>query len=238
MLVAEEVKDGSLSTDAWEPPIDQELHETVTCLDRRPRRSKEAQRKNKEALKQSRLLQRTATPFGGERRLMAATAGGPSFAGLQSLLPDNVSYYLRKRVDFLEIDGEMPISAVSSDWSWQFVGRDGAMCELSPIIFDETNAHGASVWGPAMEGAIAVTLRGRRSFEAMARNAEAAGAAGLVVINQKSAWDESFQMCLDSPGFAGIYLAPPKIPAILVPKSAKELLCAGRSGLRARFVRR
>jgi len=139
------------------------------------RRSKESIRKTKEAIQKSRMLQRQATPFGGERKLMAVSLVGPSLGGLVNMLPDSVSYYLRKKVDFLEIEDETPISAISSDWSWSFAKNDGSMCLRSPTYFDSENPNGASVWGREAIGAIVVTIRGKTTFDKMARNAEEAG---------------------------------------------------------------
>mmetsp|Transcript_4095 Transcript_4095/g.9703 ORF Transcript_4095/g.9703 Transcript_4095/m.9703 type:complete len:470 (+) Transcript_4095:220-1629(+) len=187
----------------------------------------------------TRRVQQPIAPWGDGRMLGAA--GGPTMANLVGLLPTSVGQMLRRKVDFLEIDDEIPISAVSSDWSWTFVrSSDGVMCSRAALFFDPNNRHGSRTWGRSAHGAIVVAIRGRVSFDKMARRAEAAGAVALVVVNNHSKWDESFEMGAESVGFAGLYLAAPRVPAILVPKSAKDLLCVSSQErqLRGKIVRR
>ena len=63
----------------------------------------------------------------------------------------------------------------------------------APLLFDKGNEMGKSTWQGAA-GKIVVALRGDEEFEAMARRAEASGAAGLVVIDN----EEALHFCLRS----------------------------------------
>merc|ERR1712190_293734 len=133
----------------------------------------------------------------------------------------------------------MGISAASADWAWRFVGSDGQMCALAPVVFDPANPHGKRTWGSSAKGAIVVAHRGEATFEEMARSAEEAHAVALVVVDHgEEVCIDDVQMCLSSVGVGGFYLFPPALPACLVPSSAAEVLCSGRANLRARIIRR
>lgn len=186
------------------------------------------------------LLKRTATPFGGERRLVGAGIVGPSMAGMWSLLPEQVHSFMRPKVDFVEVEGEPAISACSADWSWSFVQQDGTLCKQASVHFDVGNKKGEGCWfGAAACGAVVVAERNATTnLERVLRNAEEVGAVGLILVNDATPWDEDFELRLESLSFAGLYYTPPKLPAVLVPARYHEVLCSGRDDLRARLVRR
>mmetsp|Transcript_82974 Transcript_82974/g.231504 ORF Transcript_82974/g.231504 Transcript_82974/m.231504 type:complete len:178 (-) Transcript_82974:104-637(-) len=156
---------------------------------------------------------------------------------LRALIPRSLSDLLRSAVDFLEVEGEAPMATASADWTWSLVGPDGVACPSAPVVFDPKNVSGAERWGADAQGAIVVAQRGTCSFQAMVRCAEDAGAAALVVVDNSEVWEGRIQMSLET-GVAGFYLVPPRLPAVLVPRHAGELLCRERSGLRARIIRR
>ena len=101
--------------------------------------------------------------------------------------------------DFLELEHSEPVACVKADWSEKLLKRrklealrlrrGGACGEVgpladAPVLFEKGNAKGASTWRDGA-GKIVVALRGDEEFEAMARRAEASGAAGLVVIDNE-----------------------------------------------------
>eukprot|EP00931_Biecheleriopsis_adriatica_P110821 TRINITY_DN85151_c0_g1_i1.p1 TRINITY_DN85151_c0_g1~~TRINITY_DN85151_c0_g1_i1.p1 ORF type:complete len:188 (-),score=51.90 TRINITY_DN85151_c0_g1_i1:45-608(-) len=142
-----------------------------------------------------------------------------------------------KTVDYLEVAGEEPIAGVHADWSEKLLrsrglGKDGPLCEMSPVYFDVKNSGGTANWGPEARGRLVVTLRGDTEFEVMARRAEASGAVGLVIVDNLDVFEDDWEMASEDPR-----RPPPGVPAVLVPKHCEKLLCKG-SELQARLLRR
>jgi hypothetical protein len=134
-------------------------------------------------------------------------------------------------VDYVEIDGQEPIEAISADWSDGLVDKVGALCQTAPIFFDVSNASGTEVWGPAARGAIVVAIRGVEGFEEMTVNAASAGALALIVVDNEARWKNNWAMTTDTG-------KPPSVPAVLVSKEAAQVICSGSQDLVARIVRR
>eukprot|EP00927_Polykrikos_kofoidii_P079597 TRINITY_DN76386_c0_g1_i1.p1 TRINITY_DN76386_c0_g1~~TRINITY_DN76386_c0_g1_i1.p1 ORF type:complete len:184 (+),score=35.75 TRINITY_DN76386_c0_g1_i1:61-612(+) len=153
-------------------------------------------------------------------------------------LPQALLEELRPKVDFLEVEGELPLTVASSEWSGGLVGPDGILCDTAPLFYDKENRHGEYELRSDASGTIVVFRRGTSTFEAMARRAEEAGAVGIVVVDNADAWDHDVVMSMEGDWWSRIGKSPPTIPAVLVRKAAKEFLCYGRRGLKARIVRR
>eukprot|EP00747_Dinoflagellata_sp_TGD_P188256 gnl/TRDRNA2_/TRDRNA2_46976_c0_seq1.p1 gnl/TRDRNA2_/TRDRNA2_46976_c0~~gnl/TRDRNA2_/TRDRNA2_46976_c0_seq1.p1 ORF type:complete len:185 (-),score=36.93 gnl/TRDRNA2_/TRDRNA2_46976_c0_seq1:47-601(-) len=176
--------------------------------------------------------------FFGDKRHVATVDGSGylDWPGLESWLPTPLRSLFRAKVDFLEVDGEAPVAGVSAEWTaWLYncsSSTDGALliCPPAPLLFDPANKDGTTAWGSAGKGAAVVTKRGDTTFEEMARNAEASGAAALVVV------DNSEVMGGEKPPLDP---KPLELPAILVPARVGELLLSERcKGLKASIVRR
>lgn len=134
-------------------------------------------------------------------------------------------------VDYVEIDGQEPIEAISADWSDGLVSKVGALCQTAPILFDVSNASGTEVWGPAARGAIVVAVRGVAGFEEMTVNAASAGALALIVVDNEARWKNNWLMTTDTG-------KPPSVPAVLVSKEAAQIMCSGSQDVMARIIRR
>mmetsp|Transcript_66172 Transcript_66172/g.186331 ORF Transcript_66172/g.186331 Transcript_66172/m.186331 type:complete len:183 (+) Transcript_66172:67-615(+) len=136
-------------------------------------------------------------------------------------------------VDWLEVDGEEPVKAVSADWSGRLVKKGGCLCKPAPVFFDSANAYGGATWGPQASGAIVVAMRGDVEFEKMALRAERAGALAVVVVDNQESAECGWTMALEDPHKPG-----PRVPAILVPRKSKDTLCSSGRSLQASIVRR
>lgn len=119
---------------------------------------------------------------------------------------------------YLELAGEPPVVCVNADWSVTLAG--GVLCHKSPIVHDPANADGGQVWGPLAKGIVVVSCRGDVQFEDMARNAEKAGAVGLVVVDNEDIFEDDWVMTADA-------LPYPRLPTVLVPKRLGARLCHG-----------
>eukprot|EP00403_Amphidinium_massartii_P027412 CAMPEP_0178401734 /NCGR_PEP_ID=MMETSP0689_2-20121128/16458_1 /TAXON_ID=160604 /ORGANISM="Amphidinium massartii, Strain CS-259" /LENGTH=335 /DNA_ID=CAMNT_0020022571 /DNA_START=156 /DNA_END=1163 /DNA_ORIENTATION=+ len=142
-------------------------------------------------------------------------------------------------MDFLEIDGQAPISACSAKWCPKsLVGLGGELCSRAKLCFDPSNPSGLKAWGKTAAGAIVVAKRGA-SFDHVARNAEVAGACALVIVDNRDVWKHDTELCpRQALSKAGDLSKPePCIPTILVPKECENILCC-RAGLSAVIVRR
>lgn len=121
-----------------------------------------------------------------------------------------------------------PVAAVSAG---------GALASATaPVFFDSRNPHGARPWGPAARGCVVVARRGECSFERKARNAAAACAAALIVVDgQSQQWDPEQLIEREEPPLPG---PPLVLPTVLVPAERGEVLCFGESTLHATVVLR
>mmetsp|Transcript_6320 Transcript_6320/g.10672 ORF Transcript_6320/g.10672 Transcript_6320/m.10672 type:complete len:238 (+) Transcript_6320:57-770(+) len=160
------------------------------------------------------------TPGAGCLWCWQANTTGACKPAWHDLLPRPLADLFREKVDFLDVEGEKPVAAVSADWSTARTG--GSLCSRAPLLFDPWNVDGSKVWSKAAKGTIVVARRGADDFGAVTRNAEAAGAVALVLVDDDDEWVGDWQMTLDACGKA------PSIPAVLVPKFMEELLCSDR----------
>lgn len=144
-------------------------------------------------------------------------------------------------VDFLEVEGEPPITACSAEWCSSFsypIGPAGQLCHRSPVVFDSDNDGGGAAWGETARGAVVVARRGL-PFELMAHHAERAGANALVVIDNQEIWDPNLELAQEKSSiWTWIQGTAPTVPTILVPKTAEALLCFSNRNLQATVVRR
>jgi len=149
----------------------------------------------------------------------AAGDGGLGLPRLQDFLPTPlvVAFGLEQdKRDYIDIEGGDSYPCVSSDWSRP--SDKGLLCIRAPIFFDSWNATGSKSWNQAAQGCIVVARRGGDAFETTTRNAEKAGAVGVVILDDRERWDDDFEMTLETRG------VPPRIPAVLVPKRAEAVL--------------
>ncbi|CAE7464040.1 unnamed protein product [Symbiodinium pilosum] len=136
--------------------------------------------------------------------------------------------------DFLEIDGQEPLSCVPADWSerilkMRYKSEVGVLCE-APMHYSQKNEFGLRPWGSEAKGKVVVAIRGEVEFETLARRAEESRAVGLVIVDNEDEWDGDFEMTLEER-----HRPPPGVPAVLVPKTSRSKL---REGLKVKIVRK
>mmetsp|Transcript_5108 Transcript_5108/g.8927 ORF Transcript_5108/g.8927 Transcript_5108/m.8927 type:complete len:395 (-) Transcript_5108:273-1457(-) len=192
-------------------------------------------------------LETTSNAQARMQRVLENTAQNIAALGPRSLLDEMLilasQSHIRPMllgVDFLEIDGQPSISGCSARWCpRRITSFGGALCAKAPLLFDPANPSGLKVWGQEATGAIVVARRGA-SFDHIARNAELAGAVGLVIIDNRDVWKQDTELCPRpgaSPNAGDLAKPEVTIPTILVPKDCEIDVC-GRAGASAAIVRR
>mmetsp|Transcript_127866 Transcript_127866/g.368256 ORF Transcript_127866/g.368256 Transcript_127866/m.368256 type:complete len:305 (+) Transcript_127866:126-1040(+) len=144
-------------------------------------------------------------------------------------------------IDYVEVDGQPePIAAVSAEWSRSSGadrrgGRSEPLCRRTRALFDPENADGAGVWGTAALGMIVVAEGHGIVLQDIALNAEAAGAAGVIVVKGDSG--EALPEVPATRRQASMQVSP-RIPTVVVPSCHRELFCDANAELFVAIVRR
>lgn len=128
---------------------------------------------------------------------------------------------------YLDVEGQKPVQACPAEWNPPPAAL-GSVCLRSPLVFDPENEAGLAPWGRRARGAIVVAIRGQTSIEQMALHAGAAGAVGLVVVDNEpeAEWTPSWTAVRE--GSEGE--VPPETPTAVVSGALRRTLC-GREGM-------
>lgn len=127
---------------------------------------------------------------------------------------------------YLEVEGRQPVVCAAAEWNPK-PAANGIVCCRAPVLFQPENEGGLMPWDRRANGAIVAAIRGHASIEQMALNAKAAGAIGLVVVDNgpEAEFSTWFDVIRDGSGGE----TAPDTPTVVVSGELRSTLCGGEN---------